>query len=318
MKSKKMNGRNRNFLIAKIRSINLTGSAKTRHNNVKSAKRFAVTLYDLGFKVKKWQNVRNNHVAAVVEEWKKQELSLATIKSYLSGVRAAARGVGNYRIHVDNSEFGLGRRSYVATQSRAVPDSVFSRVVNELQQGSEKLQRIAAQAVVMRVLGLRHEEARKMNPNESLLRDGNIYISAGTKGGRDRILLNPTKEQVDAVKGLTHFIGRHGNSWPDNMSEAAWEKYVYKILGKMGLCIRACGASLHGLRHAFAHARYEELTNLRPPCLYSCPSEYREVAYREHGDEWRIVHDQAVNILAHELGHNRSDVVANYIGSVAG
>ncbi|MCG8529190.1 MAG: integrase domain-containing protein [Desulfovibrionales bacterium] len=318
MKKKKLNGNSRNFLIAKIRNSTLTGSSKTKHNNVKAAKRFASTLYQLGFKVKKWENVRNNHVAAVVEEWKKQGLSLATIKSYLSGVRAVARGVGNDRIHTENSEFGLGRRSYVARESKAVPDTVYYRIVDELRQGNEKRQRIAAQVVAMRLLGLRHEEARKIDPKLALLQDGSIYISAGTKGGRDRKILEPTKGQIDAVKGLDGFTGRHGNSWPDNMSEAAWEKYVYKVMSKMGLTIQACGASLHGLRHAFAHARYEELTNLRPPCLFSTPSDYRDAALQEHGSEWRDVHDRAVNILAHELGHNRSDVVANYIGSAAG
>lgn len=311
--------RRRNVLIANIRHATLTGSFKTKKNNVAAAKRFAGTLYELGYKVKKWRNIRNNHVAAVVKEWKKQGLTTATIKSYLSGVKAVATGSSNDRIHTDNSQFGLGRRNYVATHSRAVPENVFQRVMKELQQSkNERFKRIAAQMLVMRLLGLRHEEARKINPRVSLRKDGSIYISAGTKGGRDRILLEPTEEQINAVKALTPFIGQYGNSWPDNIKERTWEKYTYKVTKALGLSIQACGASLHGLRHAFAHSRYTELTNLQPPCLYSNPSEFRQAAYAEHGEDWRTIHDQAVNLLAHELGHNRSDVAVNYLGTIHG
>lgn len=170
----------------------------------------------------------------------------------------------------------------------------------------------------MRELGLRPEEARKINPATALLSDGRIYISAGTKGGRDRILHESSQEQIDAVKALAPFIGKNANSWPDSVSEASWEKYVYKIISRMGLCLKVCGVSLHGLRHAYAQNRYKELTNLAAPCLYSSPSDYRESAYQELGENWRTRHDQAVNILAHELGHNRGEVTASYFGSIHG
>lgn len=315
-KSNKSKGRN--FLVSKIRDADLNGAGKTKKNNVTSAKRFAFTLYELGYKVHTWKNIRNNHVFAVVKKWKQQGLTTTTIKSYLSGVRAVAKGFENYRIHEDNIEFGLGRRNYIATQSKAISDEAYEKVVVSLQQGNERCQRIAAQMKVMRGLGLRHEEARKMNPKLALLEDGRIYISAGTKGGRDRVINNPTAEQRNAVKELTPFIGTYGNSWPDNMTEGAWEKAVYKVLSRHGLSIKSCGASLHGLRHAFAHSRYQELTNIQAPCLYSTPAEYRQAAYSEHGENWRVVHDQAINIITHELGHNRSDVTVVYLGSIHG
>ncbi|WP_235633767.1 hypothetical protein ACQ0P8_13485 [Halodesulfovibrio aestuarii] len=80
----------------------------------------------------------------------------------------------------------------------------------------------------------------------------------------------------------------------------------------------ACGASLHGLRHAYAQARHKDLTNLPAPCLYSSPSDYREAPYQEHDDTWRNRHDQAINILAHELGHNRGEITATYLVTIHG
>lgn len=305
----------RNALVAKIKDAQLTGAGKTQKNNVAAARRFARILYDLGYKVRKWSNVRNNHVATVIDHWKELGHTTATIKSYLSGTRTVAKALGNDRIHDDFSKFGIERRKYVTNRPKTVPDNVYKKVLDELLKGPERYQRIARQIIVMRALGLRHEEARKMNPKTALLPDGRIYISAGTKGGRDRQLHNPTQEQIAAVKNLAPFIGRHGNSWPDKLKESSWEKYVYKTISALGLSIKKCGASLHGLRHQFALERYKALTEIQAPCLFNTPHNFRDAIYEQHGSDWKDVHDCAVNILAHELGHNRSEITAAYIGS---
>ena len=132
------------------------------------------------------------------------------------------------------------------------------------------------------------------------------------------MLHNPTKEQIEAVKNLQPYIGKHKNSMPDTTNEANWEKFVYKTASKLGLSLKACGASLHGLRHAFAHQRYRKLTNLDAPCLHPNPAAFRKAAIAEHGNGWRTAHDRAVVILAHELGHNRGEVTASYLGSIHG
>lgn len=308
----------KNKLLYGAKIARLTGSGKTQYNNRGQSIRFAKQLHQRGYRVQHWKNISNRHVGVVVEDWQQQGLAVSTIKAYLSSVRQMCRAYGNETIHKNNSEFGVGKRCYITTQSKAVPEIVYRAVLDQLLSGSERFQRIGRQLTVMRELGLRHEEARKINPETALLSDGRIYISAGTKGGRDRILHTPSQEQIEAVKALTPFIGKHGNSWPNSVSESSWEKYVYKIISRMGLCIKTCGASLHGLRHAYAQARYRELTNLAAPCLYPSPSDYREAAYQQHGKDWRNTHDQAINILAHELGHNRGEVTTTYLGTIHG
>lgn len=116
---------------------------------------------------------------------------------------------------------GVGKRCYIATQSKAVPEIIYRAILDQLLSEPERFQRIGRQLTVMRKLGLRHEEARKLNPATALLPDGRIYISAGTKRGRDRILHQPSQEQIDAVKALSPFIGKNDNSWPDGISEAS-------------------------------------------------------------------------------------------------
>ncbi|MCT4535178.1 integrase domain-containing protein [Halodesulfovibrio sp.] len=308
----------KNKLLYGIKNAKLTGSRKTQYTNKAQAMRFAKLLFKLGYRPQHWKNITNKHVGVVVDEWKRQGKETSTIKAYVGSIRSLAKAYGNVSLHKLNSAFGIGRRSTIPKRSRAVPYKIYQEVKDHLLAGSERHKRIGHQLIVMNELGLRPEEARKINPDIALLPDERIYVSAGTKGGRDRIIHDPTKEQVEAVKALAPYIGQYGNSIPDTTSEANWEKYVYKVVSTLGLSIAACGASLHGLRHAFAHRRYHELTNLDAPCLHCNPETFRQAAYDEHGPQWRKVHDRAVVILAHELGHNRGEVTASYLGSIHG
>lgn len=260
--------------------------------------RFAKILYQQGWRPQHWKNITNKHVRIVAEEWKQRGLKTSTIKAYIGSVRVVAKAYGNESIHKSNAKFGIGKRTTIAKQSHAVPEKIYQQTRNRLLAGTDRQKRVGHQLTVMHELGLRPEEARKINPTIALLPDGCIYISAGTKGGRDRIIHEPTKSQISSVKALAPYIGRNGNSWPDTVSEANWEKYTYKIVSALGLSIRARGASLHGLRHGYAHRRYQELTNLDAPCLHSNPAAFRQAAVAEHGTNWREIHDQAVNRVA--------------------
>lgn len=308
----------KNKLLYGIKKAHLTGSKKTQYNNKAQAMRFAKILYQQGCRPQHWKNITNKHVSIVAEEWKRRGLKVSTIKAYLGSVRAVAEAYENESIHKSNTKFGVGQRTAIAKQSRAVPENIYQEVRKHLLAGTDRQKRIGHQITVMHDLGLRPEEARKINPATSLLPDGRIYISAETKGGRDRIIHEPSREQIASVKALTPYIGRNGNSWPDSVSEANWEKYTYKMVSALGLSIKACGASLHGLRHGYAHRRYHQLTNLHAPCLHFTPAAFRQTARIEHGTNWRKIHDQAVVILAHELGHNRGEVTASYLGSIHG
>lgn len=302
-------------LIYDASRANLTGSKKTQFNQKKEAIRFAKILYQNDFGVQLWKNVSNKHVSFVIEHWKNNNLAISTIKEYLVGVRAVARAYGNTKIHVENIQFGLPSRRCVTNKNNAMPDAVYQRLRESLWNGDERMRRLGAQIDVMRELGLRHEEARKMNPANSLLDDGRIYISAGTKGGRDRVLNFATERQREAVRALAPFIGSYGNSMPDNMKERTWEHYAYSVLRGLGITKKLCGASLHGLRHAYAHQRYYELMGVEAPCCFESLQDFRAQALAGHGTGWREKHRQVANIITRELGHNRLSVTAIYLGT---
>ena len=49
------------------------GSAKTRHNHIKEARRFVNTIRQLGYGVQRWKNISNKHVHQAVNKWKQEE-----------------------------------------------------------------------------------------------------------------------------------------------------------------------------------------------------------------------------------------------------
>jgi len=78
-----------------------------------------------------------------------------------------------------------------------------------------------------------------------------------------------------------------------------------------------CGASSHGLRHAYAQQRYEQLTGFRAPCKFATKEDFRNAAYQSAGSDWKKLDQDARLFLKSELGHgpDRDDVVSQYLGS---
>ncbi|MBU4525264.1 MAG: integrase domain-containing protein [Desulfomicrobium sp.] len=297
---------------------NNAGSAKTQYNHLRESMRFVDELRSCGAGVQKWSNISNKHVSQVVESWQARGLATSTIKENLAGVRATAAFFGNDRISEKNSDFGIENRVYITNQDKSVPQDVYERVVGELRESPElNDQRVAAQLELMREFGLRKEEAFKMNPERSLLKDGRLFVSDGTKGGLHRVVGDLSGSQKGALAHASQLAGRNGNTMPDNLKERAWEKVFYRTLAKYGLSKKDCGASSHGLRHAYAQQRYEQLTGFKAPCKFSTKDDFRKAAYQIAGDDWKKLDQDARLFLKSELGHgpDRDDVISQYLGS---
>lgn len=293
------------------------GSAKTQHNHIQEAKRFTETLRQLGYGVRQWKNISNKHVGAVVCEWKNAGLATGTIKEYLSGVRAVTRFFKNHRIAPENSAFGVENRVYVLNQDKSVPGAVYERIIADLKASPEiNDNRIAAQLQLQRELGLRKEEAFKFDPNRAVMRDGTVFIQHGTKGGRERIIHHVSARAREAI-AYARSVASGKNTIPNDMTEAQWERQFYKTIRLHGLSHNSCGASSHGLRHAYAHARYEQITGFAPRCKFDSRESFCANAQATAGHEWWKADQDARQIIKAELGHgpDRDDVMAQYLGS---
>ncbi|PKN08018.1 MAG: integrase [Deltaproteobacteria bacterium HGW-Deltaproteobacteria-8] len=306
-------------LLYAIGRARMQGSAKTRYQHRAEAARFVCDLRAAGHGVQSWRNISNKHVAVVIERWRARGLGNATIKEYLSGVRAVARAYGNDTIRTANDFRGddggllVGPRIGVDNCNRAVPEKVYAAALEVLRVGTEDAQRFAIHLRLMRTGGLRHEEARKLNPLRCLLADGRVFISDGTKGGRERMISAPSPAFLTAIEDAHRVVSRHGNLMPDGMNERQWEKRAYAFACAAGISQAVCGASLHGLRHAYAQERYASITGFQCASAGGKLAEAMEIA----GTAWRQLDSDARLLIKAELGHgpDRDDVVARYLGS---
>jgi hypothetical protein len=74
-----------------------------------------------------------------------------------------------------------------------------------------------------------------------------------------------------------------------------------------GQCYRAGLDHMHGLRHAYAQARFLELTGFACPAAGGPTRELLTPGQREADAEARLV-------ISRELGHGREAITATYLG----
>ncbi|MGD9309679.1 MAG: integrase domain-containing protein [Desulfosarcina sp.] len=294
-----------------------SGSAKTRHNHIKEARRFVKTIRELGYGVKRWKNVTNLHIQKAVNKWKEEGLQAATIKEYLSGVRTVCRIYGNERIKPDNSQFGIPNRVFVDNRDKSIPQDVFQKTVTELKQSNNSDdKRVAAQLQLQRYLGLRVEESCKFNAHQAAMTGGRVFIQHGTKGGRERIINELTEKGKEAIEFAKSISGIN-NLIPNDHTEKQWIQKYYRITRAKGISKKECGTSSHGCRHAYAQDRYAEITGFTAPCMFESKKAFRKNATTIAGENWEKLNQDARQIIKAELGHgpDRDDVVSQYLGA---
>lgn len=242
-------------LIYAIGRARLSGPSSDVHGKKRCARLFVRELRATSSGVQKWSNVTNAHVAKVVDRWKERGLLPGTIKNYLTAVRDLCKAFGNERIHPGNAAFGVTRRVYVSNQDKAVPQEVYERVVDALSASEDPCeQRMGLMLKLQRVFGMRFEESYKFNP----LRDdlgSQAHIHRGAKGGRPRwttIWNDAQRELLGRAKESPFYTGPADTLIPEGVTESQWRDRTYRTVRELGLSRKACGASLHGLRHAYA------------------------------------------------------------------
>jgi site-specific recombinase XerD len=223
-------------LINGINRCNLSGSYKTQYNHRLEAQRFVEQLRENGYGVQKWENVNNKHVASVVQSWREKGLSDKTIKEYLSGVRAIASAYGNDKISQSNSDFGLERgQSTPSNVDKSANEQVYKEITEKLANSDNiNEQRLSVQMEYMRELGLRHEEARKLdavNAERQYSPSGQEYIriTDGTKGGKERWV--PVSERAAQALERGAALQKQAdtkNLMDPRMSEKQWERFAYR------------------------------------------------------------------------------------------
>ena len=283
-----------NYQLMKLGKANRDGSYSTQATRSRILDLIANQLHELGYKHMQSRSLKPKHVDALVSLWKDQTIGVGTFKNRLSALRWWANKVGKADIIVkNNNAYGIGNRSYVGEQSRArvLEEKQLARVSDEYVRLSLRLQA---------AFGLRREEAIKFSPNYAI-KDDHIKLKASwTKGGRTRTVPIRNDEQRRLLEDVRR-LARGGALIPPNKN---YEEQLHRYERQ----VRTAGIkNPHGLRHAYAQMRYEELTGWKPP-LAGGP------ASSSLNSKHRALDEKARAVISRELGHDRTSITRTYLG----
>ncbi len=286
--------RDLNFGLKQLVKQRKGGSFKTRADRGNILQQAANTLHDLGYRKLKPAGLKPKHVEALVEHWQARSLSPGTIKNRMVHLRWWAEQVGKASVIArDNDHYGIDRRVYVTGEdkSRQLDAERLANVTDHHTRMSLRLQL---------AFGLRREEAIKFSPSYADQGDKLVLKASWTKGGKAREIPIRTEEQRQLLDEVRQFAGR-GSLIPANKNYREQMRTYERNTEKAGL------DKNHGLRHAYAQKRYEELTGWPSP-VAGGPSRQGLTA------EQRRLDTEAREAISLQLGHTRIAVVAIYLG----
>ena len=284
--------RDLNFDLKRLQQAHDDGSHGTRTARSYALAQMADTLHELGFKGLRATGLRRKHAVALVNEWKRQGRSIGTMKNRMAHLRWWAEQIGRSGVVPGNGELGIANRTYVTNEDRSVV----------LEPKKLMLVKDAHVAMALRLeaaFGLRREEAIKFTPARDDRGDRIQLKGSTTKGGRPRevpVLKDSQRRLLDEARRL---VGSGALIPPERNYRQQLKVYESQT--------RAAGLyRMHGLRHAFAQTRYEEITGWKSPAAGG-PARRSLTGARGRIDR------AARRQIAEELGHGRAAIVAVYI-----
>ncbi|MDR3413321.1 MAG: integrase domain-containing protein [Formivibrio sp.] len=242
------------------------------------------------------QHLKPKHVTHLVERWKEEGLTGATIKNRMSHLRWWSEKINKASvIPRTNTALGIERRRYVTNRSKA-------REVTADELDKIKDERLRVSIELQRAFGLRREECLKFQPSYAMAAaPDKIQLKAQwCKGGRARAIPILTDYQRDVLARAMVLAGS-GSMIPSNQS------YIERLKQYENATNRAGMSKLHGLRHEYAQNRYRELTGWDAPARGGLKS--KELTTEQKAQ------DLAARLkISQELGHNREAITAVYLG----
>jgi integrase len=239
-------------------------------------------------------SLKPKHVEGLVRHWLEKEVAAGTIKNRMAAVRWWARKVNRQNVVARTNDFyGIPNRIFVTDSSKA-------KSVSAMQLEKVRDQHVRMSLELQQAFGLRREEAIKFMPSYADQGDHLVLKPSWTKGGKVRAIPIRTEDQR-IVLDRAHKLAGKGSLIPSSRN------YVQQLRIYEGNTIRAGLSKMHGLRHAYAQRRYEELTGWKAPTAGG-------QAIKSLSVNHRALDKKARTVISQELGHNRSAVTGVYLG----
>ena len=286
---------NRDFKLMCQR--NRDGSFATQHDRERLLTMVANQLHEGGFKNLRAQGLRTKHIEHLVSRWQAEGASSGTMKNRMAALRWVAEKIGKENIVArDNAAYGIANRQFVANESKAtaLDAAKLAKVTDTNTAMSLQLQE---------AFGLRREESIKIQPGWADRGDSLVLKASWTKGGKEReipIRTDAQRQVMDQAKALAAANGGSGSLIPAHML------YVDQLNRFKAQTAFAGIDRVHGLRHAYAQARYVELTGWKAPAVGGPTS-------RQLSPQMKEIDRQARMTISRELGHEREQITAVYL-----
>ena len=286
--------RHLNYQLKQLCKNTRDGSYGTQVQRERVLTLIANQLYELGFRQMHAKSLKPKHVEALVKHWLAREIAIGTIKNRMAALRWWAAKVGKQNVVArSNAHYGIPCRQYANSTNCAkiLEEEKLAKVTDPHVRMSLELQR---------EFGLRREEAIKIRPDIADKGDTLWLKPSWTKGGRKREVPIRTDGQRGVLDKARALAGK-GSLIP------AHKNYKQQMKLYEGQCIRAGLSKMHGLRHAYAQRRFEELTGFKAP-IAGGPSR------SALSNDQRALDKKARAVISQELGHNRPQITATYLG----
>ena len=153
---------------------------------------------------------------------------------------------------------------------------------------------------LQRAFGLRREESLKIQPGWAHRGTKLLLMGSWTKGGRGREIPIRTEEQEKVLERAKELAGK-GSMIPRDRKYSNHLRVYKRQLAAAGF------DKMHGLRHAYAQRRYEEITGWAAPAAGGKLVADMTAAEKKE-DHW------ARQTISEELGHGREQVTVIYLG----
>jgi len=286
--------RDLNYQLKTLCRNNRDGSYATQAQRLSMLDLISNQLHELGFRQMSAQSLKPKHVEALIKQWQDAHLAVATIKNRMTALRWWAAKVNRQNVIAQTNEhYGIPNRQFVSNISKA-------RSVSAEALAGIKDVHVRMSLELQQAFGLRREEAIKFVPAYADRGDHLTLKASWTKGGKARDIPIRTEAQREVLNRAHQLAGR-GSLIPANRN------YVQQLRIYEGHTSRAGLSKLHGLRHAYAQQRYQELTGTPCPAVGGPVSAQLTVPQKQTDTAARLT-------ISQELGHEREAVTAIYLG----
>ena len=286
--------RDLNHQLKQLCHQNRDGSYATQAQRLWLLTLIANQLHDLGFRQMDAHSLKPKHVETLTKHWLAKGLAVATIKNRMAVIRWWAMKVNRQNVIArTNDHYGIPNRQFVTNGSKA--KTVSADALEKIRDAHVRMSLELQQA-----FGLRREEAIKFIPSYADRGEMVVLKDTWTKGGKARELPIRTPAQREILDRAHQLAGR-GSLIPADRNYVEQLRIYEGHTGRVGL------SKLHGLRHAYAQQRYQELAGWASPAAGGPDS-------NTFTREQKVRDTQARLTISRELGHEREAITAVYLG----